>query len=71
MERVLLTVITCDNPNIDFIRLEFKLPDLWIGAFWKTTDLEPRAFRTRRVDLWICFLPCLPIHLRWHYTRRD
>lgn len=37
------------------IRLEFKLADLWIGAFWQ-----------RRIDglhIWICFLPCLPIHI--------
>jgi hypothetical protein len=40
-------------------RLEFKVQDLWIGAFWnngRDDDL---------VDLWICVLPCLPIHLGW------
>jgi hypothetical protein len=31
-------------------RVEFKLPDLWIGVFW--TDSEA----------WLCLLPCLPIH---------
>lgn len=36
------------------LQLEFKLEDFWIGAFWRQT---PSKF-----DLWICLLPCLPIH---------
>jgi hypothetical protein len=36
---------------------EFKLQDLWIGAFWKRIG--------NCVDLWICFLPCLPLHISW------
>lgn len=35
-------------------QLEFKLADLWIGAFWKTSG---HCF-----DLWVCLMPCLPIH---------
>ncbi len=52
------------------IKLEFKLQDLWIGAFWKK-DLFTEHYcsigyiRRYYVDLWICLLPCLPIHLTW------
>ena len=36
------------------IRLEFKLEDLWVGAFWRKKD--------GRFDVWVCILPTLPIH---------
>ena len=41
---------------------EWKLEDLWIGAFWKRTGGS--------VDLWICFVPCLPLHISW-WHRKD
>ncbi len=41
------------------VSLEFKIQDLWIGVFWKTGKGE--------FDLWLCLLPCLPIHF---YTRK-
>lgn len=37
------------------LRLEWKLADFWIGCFWKSED--------GHFDLWICLLPCLPLHL--------
>lgn len=37
------------------LALEFKLADFWIGAFWQRKE--------RHFDLWLCLLPCLPIHL--------
>lgn len=33
-------------------RLEWKLVDLWIGAFWTPQEA------------WVCLLPCLPIYLK-------
>lgn len=39
------------------IRLEFKLADCWIGVFWKQ--------QARRHDVWVCLLPCLPLHITW------
>lgn len=36
-------------------RLEFKREDCWIGAYWQ--------MRGQRVDIWICLLPMLPIHI--------
>jgi hypothetical protein len=43
------------------VRIEFKLQDMWVGVFWKRdvdfiTDL-------RELNIWICLIPCLPIHI--------
>lgn len=38
---------------------EFKLQDLWVGAFWKR--------RGNCVDLWLCLVPCLPLHICWYW----
>ena len=44
--------------------LEWKLADMWIGVFWR------RLVWSRGVswDVWICFLPCLPLHLSWGHA---
>ncbi len=42
-------------------QLEWKPQDLWVGAFWKRTG--------NCVDLWICLLPCVPIHVSWWWSR--
>jgi hypothetical protein len=44
------------------IAIEFKLADLWIGAFYK------KAFTA--FDLWVCLLPCLPIHITIYAPER-
>lgn len=36
-------------------RVEWKPEDLWVGVFWRRTG--------NRLDVWVCLLPCLPIHL--------
>ena len=41
------------------MRLEFKLQDMWIGAFWKPGHL------------WVCILPCLPLHFIAEYRGED
>lgn len=41
-------------------QFEFKLADMWIGAFWKRQG--------NCVDLWICPLPCVPFHISWWWT---
>ena len=41
-------------------RFEFKLQDMWIGLYW-TRDKKAEAF-----DVWICFIPCFPLHImKW------
>ena len=37
------------------IKLEFKIQDMWIGIFWKKSDI--------RTDVWICSVPMFPIHI--------
>lgn len=44
-------------------RFEFKLQDMWIGAFWKRIG--------NCVDVWICFLPCVPLHICCHWHDPD
>lgn len=38
---------------------EFKLQDLWVGIFWKKLG--------HTVDVWICLIPCVPIHVWWSW----
>jgi hypothetical protein len=38
---------------------EWKPQDLWVGAFWKRIG--------NCLDLWVCVIPCVPLHLCWHW----
>lgn len=42
------------------VRLEFKLEDMWRGAYWRKKD--------GILHVWICIYPCFPIHIEvpWH-----
>jgi hypothetical protein len=42
------------------IRLEWKLNDLWVGLYWMRIG--------NSVDIYICILPCVPIHLSWWWS---
>lgn len=46
--------------NYVYIALQFKLQDMWIGAYW-SNDSE---FDKVQWSVWICLLPCLPIFIR-------
>lgn len=39
------------------VRLEFKLADMWIGAYSEHNKY--------RADIWICLIPCVPLHFWW------
>jgi hypothetical protein len=43
-------------------RLEFKPQDMWVGVFWKKNG--------PLLDVWICLLPMVPIHIRWFFKMR-
>lgn len=50
------------------VRLEVKVEDMWVGAFWRKVTGPEIGGRESYVqwDVWICLLPCLPIHItRW------
>ena len=54
------------------IRLEFKVNDLWIGAFWKVTrGSSDGSFFPVTTDVWICLLPMVPLHLTWTRMEHD
>ena len=40
------------------VRLEFKLEDCWVGAYW------------RPGHLWVCVVPMLPLHFMWSSYKR-
>lgn len=46
------------------VRFEFKLQDFWIGVYWSRGRLE--AF-----DLWVCIIPCLPLHISSAWEASD
>lgn len=55
------------------VRLEFKKEDCWVGVFWKVSETwaadeldDPLDDTTvPMVDVWVCLLPMLPIHITW------
>ena len=46
-------------------RFEFKLADMWIGLFWKKGFDSNYGGKIPSLDVWVCFLPCIPLHLRF------
>lgn len=50
-----------------WVGVEFKAADLWVGAYWDRRRiryfLEGAGTVNEELHLWICLLPCLPIHL--------
>ena len=48
------------------ITLEWKPQDCWVGLFWRVTRPHFEATRAiARVDVWICVVPMLPLHVWW------
>lgn len=46
------------------VRLEYKLADFWIGVFPKKTPLfNLETMDSYNLDIWICLIPCFPIHI--------
>lgn len=45
------------------VALEWKLEDCWVGVFWKRGVIQGDHVDGKTLDIWICLLPCLPIHL--------
>lgn len=51
------------------VRLEAKAADAWIGAFWSTTTGPDHRWAV--LDLWVCLVPCLPIHVFFNRPPMD
>lgn len=59
--------------GLTFRGVRFKAADLWVGAYWEETWLDP-AGRRRRIDLFVCLLPMVPLWFQWyrsHVTRPE
>jgi len=53
------------NIHID-VYWEWKLADFWIGIY---SELErPTFLMPTRLDVWVCLLPCIPIHFVAKWT---
>jgi hypothetical protein len=48
--------------------LEFKVADLWIGAFWKTSL---NTYHGTTLDIWFCLVPTLPFHFQYHGAPKE
>ena len=59
------------TPQLLFARFEWKVEDFWIGVFWRTTigQFSDGAKRVA-LDVWICLLPCVPLHITYWYQHR-
>lgn len=63
-------------------RIEFVPNDLWIGCYWKRSSTKWiqdedqddgaiwRPRKAERLHLWLCLLPCLPLHVMFHWNER-
>lgn len=48
-----------------YIRWEWKVADAWVGVFWhRGSWSQAGSTDGRTLDIWVCILPMLPIHLR-------
>ena len=48
-------------------KFEWKSQDAWIGVFWKTALVAPNACGFKqRIDVWICVIPMVPLHIWWY-----
>ena len=59
------------------IRVEFKLEDFWIGVYWRQTPQTSYDYFNEtehligwQYDVWVCLLPCLPVHITWERVIR-
>ena len=46
------------------IRFEWKPADCWVGVFWRHSAWsQPGHSAGRHLDIWVCVLPMVPLHL--------
>lgn len=47
------------------IKLERKAADCWIGVYWRseTVSVLTTPIPRKKLDVWVCVLPMLPLHI--------
>lgn len=45
------------------VHIERKVEDCWIGVFWRRQPMRHGITWGYRLDVWICIVPCFPIHI--------
>lgn len=53
------------------IKLEVNIHDFWIGVYWESTLNQWKNKAEERLDIWICIIPCIPIHIIKRKTLRE
>lgn len=58
------------NIKIKSIGFEYKISDFWIGLYYKCNrnDRLPNEI-IKEVDIWVCFIPCFPLHISYEIIR--
>ena len=61
MEKILCPTATGQPATEIKFRMQFelKIKDLWVGAQWRVWG--------NCVDIWICLIPCVPLHIQWQW----
>lgn len=50
------------------IRIEWKLPDFWVGVFWRHATRNDDPLSVGCLHVWFCLVPCVPIHIWKEYA---
>lgn len=47
--------------------IRFDPRDLWVGIYWnnEVQDSDPLLLPRTTFHLYVCVVPCFPIHLTW------
>lgn len=46
--------------ELNWLRIEFKPQDFWVGVYWKRT--YDKVYMDY-LDIWVCIVPMFPIHI--------
>ena len=56
-------------------RLYWEPRDIWVGVYWNVSrgpfgcyEARRPVVYSQRFDVWVCLIPCVPLHLRWYRT---
>lgn len=72
IKRYILNGARYVTPKITLLRFERKLEDFWVGVFWRETTVQIGWWDEPNItEIWICFIPCLPLHICIQWMDQD